>query len=144
MGRIIVHLYGKPKDQLIANIIENYSKRVKNNGISLQFYSDKKNKLDYEQNLIKLKGNLILIDENGEQISSIKLSELLSKFLISSESTNFAVGPPDGFSNDIKSKISKSISLSTFTLTHEMAAVIIMEQLYRSTEILKGTQYHRN
>ena len=143
MGRIVVHLFGKPKDTSQSSIIDDYSNRLQNRGVSLKFHSDKKSKLDYEQLLSSFPGKLMLIDEKGNQITSKKLSELVSQILLDSQATNFAIGPPDGFSKEFKSKINNSISLSKMTFTHEMAASILLEQLYRATEIVRGSSYHR-
>lgn len=143
MGRIVVYLYGKPKEKSYLTIINEYYKRLKGRGISLSYYSDKNKSINYENMLLNLKGNLILIDENGEELSSKDLSLLISKIIMDHTTTNFALGPPDGFSEGFKSKIHQSISLSPMTFPHEMAASIFIEQLYRATEIIKGTTYHR-
>ena len=111
MGRIVVYLYGKPKEKSYLTIINEYYKRLKGKGISLSYYSDKNKSIDYEHMLLNLKGNLILIDENGEKLSSKDLSVLISQTMMDHTTTNFALGPPDGFSKKFKSKIHHSIYL---------------------------------
>jgi 23S rRNA (pseudouridine1915-N3)-methyltransferase len=76
-------------------------------------------------------------------ITSVELAEIISETSLSGKNTIFAVGPADGFSDEMKIK-NKKISISRMTLTHEMATAILLEQLYRASEINKGTQYHRS
>ncbi len=142
MGRIIVHVFGKIKDKNLASIFADYSNRVTSKGIMVKIYSDKKDN-NYEKYLTTLKGNLIILDENGIQKTSKELSDLISRISLSNETVNFAIGPPDGFSNKLKNMSSKQISVSMMTLPHEMVACILLEQIYRATEIIRGSPYHR-
>ena len=143
MGRMIVHIYGKPKDNNLASMISEYSNRLVSRGITLKIHSDKKDSHYYENNLASLKGNLIILDENGIQKTSKQFSDFISNISLSNETVNFATGPPDGFSDLLKNKAIKIISLSKMTFIHEMASCILLEQLYRATEIIKGSSYHR-
>ena len=61
---------------------------------------------------------------------------------MSEKTLNMAIGPADGFSSEMKEKY-PSISLSMMTFPHEMAAVMLMEQIYRACEINRGSPYHR-
>ena len=54
----------------------------------------------------------------------------------------FIVGPPEGFSEEIKSN-HRAIALSRMTLQHELALLVLMEQLYRAITINKGIPYHK-
>ena len=143
MGRMIVHIYGKPKDNNLASMISEYSNRLVSRGITIKINSDKKDSHYYENNLASLKGNLIILDENGIQKTSKQFSDFISNISLSNETVNFATGPPDGFSDLLKNKAIKIMSLSKMTFIHEMASCILLEQLYRATEIIKGSSYHR-
>ena len=143
MGRIIVHIFGKIKDKNLASIFSDYSSRVTSKGIMVKIYSDKKDNNNYEKYLTTLKGDLIILDENGVQKTSKELSDLISKISLSNETVNFAIGPPDGFSYKLKNVSNQQISLSMMTLPHEIAACILLEQMYRATEIIRGSPYHR-
>ena len=72
------------------------------------------------------------------------MANWLNSAHLSGGQTNLAVGPPDGFSDELKESADQLISLSDLTLTHEMAAALLMEQLYRASEINRGSSYHRN
>ena len=143
MGRVIVHLDRTPKDRSIAAILDGYQNRVRTRGISVQF-SESTDSNKYESELSKLSGQLVLLDQRGVAMTSEEMANWLKSATVDGNTTNIAVGPPDGFSKELKKSASQIISLSQLTLTHEMAAALLMEQLYRASEINRGSPYHRN
>jgi len=143
MGRVIVHLDSTPKDRSIAAILSGYQNRVRSRGISVQF-SESTDSSKYESELSNLSGQLVLLDQEGVAMTSEEMANWLKSAIIDSNTTNIAVGPHDGFSKELKKSASQIISLSQLTLTHEMAAALLMEQLYRASEINRGSAYHRN
>jgi 23S rRNA (pseudouridine1915-N3)-methyltransferase len=89
------------------------------------------------------KSTLVLMDSRGRQYSS----EDFARFLGDYQDRNslplvFAVGPADGFSEAVPAAAQHSISLGTMTLAHELARVVLLEQVYRAFTILKGHPYH--
>ena len=143
MGRVIVHLDSMPKDRDIATIVSRYQNRVRPRGISVQF-SEATDSNKYESELSNLSGRLVLLDQGGIKMSSEEMANWLKTAILEGQTTNLAVGPHDGFSKEMKRSASQTISLSQLTLTHEMAAALLMEQLYRATEINRGSSYHRD
>ena len=143
MGRVIVHLDRTPKDRSIAAILGGYQNRVRSRGISVQF-SESTDSSKYESELSNLSGQLVLLDQEGVAMTSEEMANWLKSATIDGNTTNIAVGPHDGFSKELKKSASQIISLSQLTLTHEMAAALLMEQLYRASEINRGSSYHRN
>ena len=120
----------------MAGLIEDYSNRLKSK-VKLEIHSSK---LSGDEYLSRIPQNTILLDEGGEQLTSVDLSNMFENWAIASKDTNLAIGPADGFP---KNHGRESISLSLMTLPHELAAVLLMEQLYRSYEISRGSAYHR-
>ena len=143
MGRVIVHMDSTPKDRDIAAILSGYQNRVRSRGISVKF-SETTDSRKYESELSNLSGRLVLLDQEGTKMSSEEIANWLKTAILEGETTNLAVGPHDGFSNELKRSADQTISLSQLTLTHEMAAALLMEQLYRASEINRGSSYHRN
>tara|TARA_B100000683_G_scaffold132592_1_gene129468 strand:+ start:2625 stop:3059 length:435 start_codon:yes stop_codon:yes gene_type:complete len=143
VGRIVVHLDGNPKDSDISSIIRKYTGRVKSRGISIEIFGSKRGNKNYESVLSTLPGRLVLLDEAGSSISSEEFAEWLNFANLDIDPTNLAVGPPDGFSDELKESADQLISLSDLTFTHEMAAALLLEQLYRASEIIRGSAYHR-
>jgi len=89
------------------------------------------------------KSTLILLDTLGKQFSS----EEFARFLGNYQDRNplplvFAVGPADGFSEAARSAAQHTISLGSMTLAHELALVVLLEQVYRAFTILKRHPYH--
>ncbi len=142
MGRIIVHLHGKPKQSSFSQLIEKYSDRIRGRNIKLEIHSDKLNANDYQNRLLDYKF-VFFLDERGIEFSSVELSKKVADWSLNSEDVHLAIGPVDGWPQREKVTAKNSITLSKMTLPHELAAVVLLEQLYRSTEIIKGTLYHR-
>ena len=86
---------------------------------------------------------LILLDEKGNQFTSVEFSSFISKKMLSSQKRIvFVVGGPYGFSSKVYNRANALISLSKMTFSHQMIRVIFVEQLYRAFTILKGEPYH--
>jgi 23S rRNA (pseudouridine1915-N3)-methyltransferase len=89
------------------------------------------------------KSTLVLLDARGKPYSS----EEFARFLGDYQDRNplplvFAVGPADGFSEGVRSVAQHTISLGAMTLAHELARIVLLEQIYRAFTILKGHPYH--
>jgi 23S rRNA (pseudouridine1915-N3)-methyltransferase len=90
-----------------------------------------------------VKSTLVLMDSRGKEFSS----EQFAKFLGDYQDRNplplvFAVGGADGFSDVARGAAQHVISLGKMTLAHELARVVLLEQVYRAFTILKGHPYH--
>ena len=86
---------------------------------------------------------LVLLDSRGKQMSS----EELAAYIESQQSADvqqllFAIGAADGFSDEARSRASKLLSLGRMTLPHELARVVLLEQLYRAFTIIRKHPYH--
>ena len=86
---------------------------------------------------------LVVLDSRGKQMTS----EELAAYIESQQSADvqqliFAIGPAGGFSDETRSRASKLLSLSKMTLPHELARVVLLEQIYRAFTILKKHPYH--
>ena len=137
-----MHLHGRPQGLGTKDLIDSYGKRISSSGIAIEIHPDKVSPSEYEQRIESKSGNLMLLDESGKQYTSLQLARLLSEASISGDSLIFAIGPVDGFSEEFKYR-HNLISISKMTLTHEMASAVLFEQLYRASEINKGSSYHR-
>lgn len=86
---------------------------------------------------------LILLDEHGEEFSSMKFAARLQEKLSRGGSDIiFAVGGAYGFSPAVYDRANSKISLSKMTFSHQMVRTIFAEQLYRAFTIIKGEPYH--
>jgi 23S rRNA (pseudouridine1915-N3)-methyltransferase len=80
---------------------------------------------------------LVALDERGEDASTRRFASLLRS------ETAFIIGGPDGLDESVKKDAALLLRLSSLTLPHALAQVILLEQLYRAATILTGHPYHR-
>lgn len=135
---------GKTKEPAIASLADEYLKRISRytpvDGIALRDEADLLAKFGPAA---KTKSTLVLLDSRGKEFSS----EQFAKFLGEYQERNplplvFAIGAADGFRAEARSAARHVISLGKMTLAHELARVILLEQVYRAFTILKGHPYH--
>lgn len=136
---------GKTKDPAIQALTADYLKR-------LNYYAEVEAlSLASESALLKYGDksglrpahSIILLDGRGKQLSS----EEFATYLESQQNRNpqpllFAIGGADGFSESTRKSASFVLSLGKMTLAHELARIVLLEQLYRAFSILKGHPYH--
>ncbi len=91
--------------------------------------------------LLKKDELLIALSEEGERLNSLAFSNKLQNF--GSQRLAFIIGGPDGLSSKIKALAYFRFSLSPLTFPHEIARLLLIEQLYRATTIALGSPYHR-
>ncbi len=85
---------------------------------------------------------LVLLDSRGKQFSSEEFARFVGECEQRSSQPLFAIGPADGFSDQARKSAVTVISLGKMTLPHELARVVLLEQLYRAFTILKNHPYH--
>ena len=143
MGRIVVHLHGKAKDTAFRMAISDYANRLSGEGIYLTEHRNQKDPGQYLKSIKDKSGgqNVILLEEKGEELDSIGFSSKLKSWRISTNTTHLVIGPPEGFGEYGVGY--SSISLGKITLPHELASVVLLEQLYRASTIINGLPYHR-
>jgi len=137
---------GKTKEAAIESLTQEYLKRLSRYGeveglslkdeAALAAFSGKSARR-------QKKHSLVLLDPRGKQFSS----EELARFLDDQQRRNpqlllFVIGPADGFSEETRQSATAILSLGKLTIAHELARVVLLEQLYRACTILKGHPYH--
>ena len=142
MGRVTLHLHGQARERSYREMLDTYSQRLSVKNIKIISHSSKKSVQQYYDE-INNNAILFILDENGVQYTSRQFAALVKTWTIATEEINLAIGPVDGW-QQINHPSKRIISLSNMTLPHELAAVILAEQVYRATEIIKGTKYHRD
>ncbi|NEQ46468.1 MAG: 23S rRNA (pseudouridine(1915)-N(3))-methyltransferase RlmH [Leptolyngbya sp. SIOISBB] len=91
--------------------------------------------------LQKGRDRLIALSEEGKCHSSIQLAKMISQ--AESGSLVFAIGSAEGLSQSVKRSAERLLSLSPMTFPHELARLLLLEQLYRAKTILQGSNYHK-
>ena len=99
------------------------------------------------ERVLKLVGDddiLVVLDIQGNSISSEAFAQLLEQWNISGKSrVNLVIGGSHGLSEEVRKRAHYRISFSPMTFPHQMAVLILSEQLYRGFKILKGEPYHK-
>ncbi len=97
-----------------------------------------------QQLLKRMKGLCIAMCIEGKTMSSEALSEKLASAGVSGDSTvTFLIGSSYGLSDEVKKAAQLRLSMSPMTFPHQLARVMLMEQIYRSFQIQTGTKYHK-
>ena len=86
---------------------------------------------------------LIAFDELGKQQTSKQISKSIENWQLEGESVALIIGGADGLSSEIKQKCHQLWGLSNLTMTHSMARLIVVEQIYRGYSLLNNHPYHR-
>ncbi len=153
MQKITLLTVGRIKSSWIANGCSEFTERLRpavkltitEIPPSRQKDPEKQRQEESEQILHALekeRGDIFLLDENGGHMTSKQFSVFLSKAEDMGIPLTFILGGAYGVSEQVKSVARGSIQLSDMTLTHEMARLFLLEQLYRAVEIKKGSGYH--
>lgn len=86
----------------------------------------------------------IVLDERGQDLTSTQLSERLQQWQLDAvKRVCCFIGGADGHGESIRERADLVLRLSSFTLQHELAAVVLLEQIYRAHTILRNEPYHR-
>ena len=145
--RITIAWIGKTKEPAIRALTEEYVKRISRyaqfEGVELRDESALLAACGRHGSGKAGKSTLMLLDSRGKQFSS----EEFARFLGDYQDRNplplvLAIGPADGFSEATREAAQHTISLGKMTLAHELARVVLLEQVYRAFTILKGHPYH--
>ena len=143
--KIKIVVIGKIKEKIYQKKIGDYLKWTsKDIKIELIFLKDDKK----EETIIKklnqyVNPNLytICLSEEGSQLSSKEFSNLIYK---QNKDIIFLIGGPDGHSQKIRERSSFLLSYSFMTFPHEMALLMLSEQIFRAVSIRNGHKYHRD
>lgn len=93
--------------------------------------------------LDKVRGELWALDERGQLLGSLELSQRLGRLRDSAQPLTLCIGGDEGLSERVRGTARFTWSLSPLTLPHRLARVLVLEQLYRAFEILRGGPYHK-
>jgi 23S rRNA (pseudouridine1915-N3)-methyltransferase len=89
-------------------------------------------------------GLTVLLDPEGVELTSQQLAEQVKTWEVSGiKEVAFVIGGPHGLARNFGARVDKRWSLSRLTLTHEMARVLLLEQLYRAYTIIHGLPYQK-
>ena len=86
--------------------------------------------------------HLCALDRDGEELPSERLAELIAERRMSRADLAFLVGGPFGLDRSVLERADRRLSFGRLTLPHQLARVVLLEQLFRAHKILAGEPYH--
>jgi 23S rRNA (pseudouridine1915-N3)-methyltransferase len=153
--RVVIAVVGKPRDRHLAAAIDEYETRAarywpldvvevreaSGRGVSAEQAKEREG----ERILERLTGDVTVItcDERGDRLTSAEFSALVASSRDRARDIAFIIGGAFGLSAPLRDRASRSIQLAPWTLPHEMARLVLAEQLYRAGTIVRGEPYHK-
>lgn len=137
---------GKPSLSWARQGLEDYAARLERIApVRCVFVKDGPHDVVMNRLLSASEGTLrILMDERGKQMRSTELARWIDqRQLEGCKAVSLLIGGANGHGDGMREKVRDMWSLSKFTLQHELALVVLLEQIYRAHTILRGEPYHR-
>ncbi len=145
---------GKPKKGFVADGIKEFENRLRPYGVKIEFFREggiprspslyeevKQKEWSSVKKVIKPSEHIFLWDSRGELWDTDRLVSFLKENMIHSGKITMIIGGPLGFSQNAYDEAEYVVSLSRFTFTHQMAVLMVLEQLYRAYKIISGQPY---
>jgi 23S rRNA (pseudouridine1915-N3)-methyltransferase len=153
--RLVVAVVGKPRDRHLAAAIDEYETRAarywpldvvevreaSGRGVSAADVRAREGARLLER--VPDGALVIACDERGDQLTSREFSRVVSNARERAQDVAFVIGGAYGLPDDVRSRAGRSIQLAPFTLPHELARLVLAEQLYRAGTIVRGEPYHK-
>jgi 23S rRNA (pseudouridine1915-N3)-methyltransferase len=136
---------GKTKEPAITALTAEYLKRLGRyvEAESMELASEDALLKAVEKLAARTRPVLVILDQRGRQLSSEEFATLLNDQQDrGTQQLVFAIGPADGFTAAARHAADLTLSFGKMTLAHELARIVLLEQLYRAFTILKGHPYH--
>jgi len=161
--KIILPFLGKTKEQYLAAGIDDYAGRLRR-FVQLEMVVLKEKKNAAKEDTVRQQNEegqillgsvqpsdrvakavrIVALDPAGQQLSSEELADMVSRWEDQGvREIAFLIGGPTGLALELVRKADYVLSLSRMTFTHEMARLLVLEQLYRAFSIKAGTGYHK-
>ena len=154
--RVTIAVVGKPRDRHLAAAISEYETRAarywpldvvevregSGRGIDPELAKEREAAKLLER--IPSSATVLVCDEHGERLTSAEFAALVNSARDRATDVAFIIGGAFGVGATVKSRASRTIQLAPWTLPHEMARLVLAEQLYRAGTIARGEPYHKD
>ena len=153
--RVVIAAVGKPRDRHLAAAISEYETRAarywpldvvevreaSGRGVTPEQAREREGERLLER--LPDAALVVICDERGDRLTSPQFAELVSGARDRARDVAFVIGGAYGFTDAMRARAGRSIQLAPFTLPHEMARLVLAEQLYRAGTIVRGEPYHK-
>lgn len=153
--RVVIAAVGKPRDRHLAAAIDDYETRAarywpldvaevrEGSGRGTSPEQAREREGDRLLERIPHGAVVVVCDERGERLTSAQFASLLGQSRDRAQSLAFIIGGAFGLAESLRATASRTIQLAPWTLPHEMARLVLAEQLYRAGTIARGEPYHK-
>jgi 23S rRNA (pseudouridine1915-N3)-methyltransferase len=145
--KLLVLAAGKPALAYAKDGIEEYLKRLKRYGQASLELVKAGGSEEVSQRLLERSEGMfrVALDERGERLTTAELAKRFETLERRGDvkTVAFLIGASDGHTPELRQKADLVLSLSSLTLQHELALVVLLEQLYRVASMRAGSPYHR-
>ena len=153
--KLVIAIVGKPRDRFLASAIAEYEARAarywplaivdvrQSSGRGVT--SDEVRAREGTRLLERVREDSLVVacDEGGEPLTSIQLARVVNEARERARDLVFIIGGAFGLSDAVRRRANRTIQLAPFTLPHELARLVLTEQLYRAGTIVRGEPYHK-
>ncbi len=146
--KITVIAVGKIKDKMVSEKIAEYARRT-GKGVKLDFREvedfpeSTENEADKIIARLPARAKVVALDETGRQVDSKGFAEIVSGTMAAGKDLAFILGGPNGLHQKVKRAADDLLAFSRLTLPHEVARLILVEQIYRAFTIIRNEPYHK-
>lgn len=152
--KLIVAAVGKPRNAVLAAAIEHYETRAARywpleirevreeaaRGAAVALVRAK----EAERLTARVEGaTVVACDERGSSMTSSKFATFVQDWRERARDIAFVIGGAHGLADTLRERAHTRLSLAPFTLPHELARLVLAEQLYRAGTIIRGEPYHK-
>ncbi len=144
---IRVFAVGRPKLVFAREAVAEYTRRIKRQTkFDLDYIRPGSPAKEAQELIARSAGSVrVALDERGETFTTAAFADVIAGWQKGGlKSVSFFIGGADGHSEELRSASNHVWALSPMTLQHELALVVLLEQIYRAFTILDGAPYHRD
>ena len=152
--RLVVAVVGKPRNAALSTAIDEYETRAarywpldvhevreeRAGSLSPVQVRDREGERLLDR---AAPGRIVACDPGGKSLSSEEFARWLQRERESDRDTSFLIGGAYGLSESVLGRAAMKLSLAPWTLPHELARLVLAEQLYRAGSIVRGEPYHK-
>lgn len=139
---------GKPALKYAREGVDEYTKRLSRHGVCELIHVKDGNSEEVSARLLeRSEGSYrVVLDERGKALGTRQLHQHIDGLRLRGDikTVSFLIGAADGHTEALRKQADFLLSVSPFTLQHELALVVLLEQLYRIASIDAGSPYHRD
>ena len=153
--RVVIAAVGKPRDRHLAAAIDDYEARAarywpldvvevregSGRGISPELAKERESDRLLER--LPAAAALVVCDERGDRLTSSEFAMVVNDARDRARDIAFVIGGAFGLADSLRARAARAIQLAPWTLPHELARLVLAEQLYRAGTIVRGEPYHK-